>query len=170
MLKSRFSQHYQRGKSMSQTSIFGVPVAALWRKPVTATSFAILLFAHSGVAQSLNFFKNYFVTGDYVVGGVGLRGLGDGSGFTKPTPITIPDKNSVGATGVPVGADIVGAFLYWQTVEKAQSASAGQQGFFNGHHIIGQTLGNPNAPVSWSSGGCAGASQGTTTLKTYRAD
>ena len=30
--------------------------------------------------DALSFFKNYFITGDYVVGGVGLRGLGGVSG------------------------------------------------------------------------------------------
>lgn len=114
----------------------------------------------SAQAAPLNFFKNYIVTGDYAIGGVGLRGLGV-QGYA-PGTITI--------NSVPAGADVVGAFLYWQTVEKAKSAFAGQQGFFNGHAITGTLLGNPNAPVSWSSGGCAGSSQGTTTLRTYRAD
>jgi hypothetical protein len=117
----------------------------------------------------LGYFKNYIVTGDYVGGGVGLRGLGDANGFATGT-IKIPDKNSVPAAGVPPGADIVAAFLYWQTVEKSQSASAGRQGFFNGYPIAGKSLGNQNAPVSWSAGGCAGSSNGTTTLRTYRAD
>jgi hypothetical protein len=131
-------------------------------------------FLPTGLAQTpappLNFFKNYFVTGDYVVGGVGLRGLGDATGFATGT-INLPDTaNYPNAKSVPSGADIVAAFLYWQTVEKAQSASAGQNGFFNGHAIAGRVLGNPNAPTSWSAGGCSGSSQGTTTLRTYRAD
>src|SRR5690242_15357513 len=79
------------------------------------------LIAATAFAQqpSLNFFKNYFVTGDYIVGGVGLRGLGDASGVARGT-IMIDD--------VPAGADVVGAFLYWQTVEKSQSAYAGRTG------------------------------------------
>jgi hypothetical protein len=112
---------------------------------------------------------NYLVTGDYVVAGVGLRGLGDATGFATGT-INMPDLISVPATGVPNGADIVAAFLYWETVEKSQSAFAGQKGFFNGYPITGIALGNPNAPTSWSSGGCSGSSRGTTTLRTYRAD
>src|SRR6266851_134209 len=88
-----------------------------WRRRLMLPTAALGLllafgFAQTGLAQTTNLLtpsNNYFVTGDYVVGGVGLRGLGDGTGFTKPTPITIPDKNSVGATGVPAGADIVGA-------------------------------------------------------------
>jgi hypothetical protein len=119
--------------------------------------------------DDLGFYRNYFVTGDYITGSVGLRGRGDASGFATGT-ISIPDPNSVPSTGVPAGADIVAAFLYWQTVEKSQSAFIGQNGFFNGHAIKGTVLGNPNAPVSWSAGGCAGSSNGTTTLRTYRVD
>ncbi len=120
-----------------------------------------LLGQPASAQTDLTFFKNYFVTGDYVVGGVGLRGLGDVTGFAT---------GKIPPPGVPAGADVVAAFLYWQTVEKSQSAFAGRQGFFNGRAITGRELGNPNAPVSWSAGGCAGSSQGTTTLRTYRAD
>ena len=122
---------------------------------------------------SLCLSNNYFVTGDYVVGGVGLRGLGDSTGFATRN-ITIPDPNAY-ATGVPpqqvpAGAEIVAAFLYWETVEKSQSSFAGQNGFFNGYAISATVLGNPNAPTSWSSGGCSGNSLGTTTMRAYRAD
>src|SRR5215472_5250803 len=144
-------------------------LSGLCRGPALVVALAAILFTQFSFAQApLSFFKNYFVTGDYVVGGVGLRGLGDGTGFATGT-ITIPDPNTP-AMFVPDGADIVTALLYWQTVEKSQSAFAGQNGFFNGYPITGKSLGNPNAPVSWSSGGCNGSSQGTTTMRTYRAD
>jgi hypothetical protein len=68
--------------------------------------------------QPLNFENNYFVTGDYVVSGVGLRGLGVNGFATKQ--FTMPDANSVPSTGVPSGADIVAAFLYWETVESSR--------------------------------------------------
>jgi hypothetical protein len=128
-----------------------------------STISALLLFGQPSPAQTspLAFFKNYFVTGDYVASGVGLRGLGDGTGFAT---------GNISIGSVPPGGEPVAAFLYWQTVEKAQSAFAGQNGFFNGYAISGKVLGNPNAPVSWSAGGCAGSSQGTTTLRSYRAD
>lgn len=132
----------------------------------------VAVLAQSMQAQAtsqLKFFKNYFVSGDYVVGGVGLRGTGGPDGFSSNTYIAIPDPNTP-AMFVPDGADIVAAYLYWQTVEKSQSAFAGQNGFFNGYAISGKALGNLNAPVSWSAGGCAGNSNGTTTLRTYRAD
>jgi len=131
-------------------------------------------FPNAFAPSPLCLHNNYFVTGDYVVGGVGLRGLGDGSGLATGI-INIPDNLQAQATGVanppiPNGAFIVAAFLYWETVEKSTSAFAGQNGFFNGYPISGDILGNPNAPTSWSSGGCAGSSNGTTTIRAYRAD
>src|SRR5712691_4609492 len=83
-------------------------------------------FAQTAVAQTTNLLtpsNNYFVTGDYVVG-VGLRGLGDATGFAKGT-IAIPDPLQPNAGAVPAGADIVAAYLYWETVESSQSAKAG---------------------------------------------
>jgi len=143
------------------------------RTAVIAAVLVLSLFAQSSLAQTatppLNFFNNYFVTGDYAVGGVGLRGLGDASGFATGT-ISIPDTNQPNAGSVPAGADIVAAFLYWETVESSQTTFAGQQGFFNGYAIAGAVLGNPNAPVSWSSGGCTGSSNGSKTMRSYRAD
>jgi hypothetical protein len=47
---------------------------------------------------------------------------------------------------------------------------AGQNGFFNGYAITGDVLGDPNAPTSWSSGGCSGSAQGAKTMRVYRAD
>src|SRR5574340_1540961 len=87
--------------------------------------------ASTGPAQStpsLNFGNNYFVTGDYVVAGVGLRGLGVNGFATRQ--FTMPDANSVPSTGVPAGVDIVAAVLIWQTVEGSQTSFAGQNGFF----------------------------------------
>ena len=149
---------------------------------VSGLAFLFLMgFGQPGFAQTtppLNFENNYFVTGDYVVAGVGLRGLGVNGLATKQ--FTMPDANSVPSTGVPAGADIVAALLYWETVESSQTAFAGQNGFFRpvladggpatGYPITGVILGNPNAPVSWSSGGCSGSSQGSKTMRVYAAD
>ena len=159
---------------MSHSGIAGTRSSRMMARTAVVVAILVLsLFTQSSLAQTgtppLNFFNNYFVTGDYVVGGVGLRGLGDASGFATGT-ISIPDANSIPATGVPAGADIVAAFLYWETVESSQTTFAGQQGFFNGYAIAGAVLGNPNAPVSWSSGGCTGSSQGSKTMRSYRAD
>ena len=152
------------------------------RRVACATIVMGLLFmlglAQSGLAQTgtnqLSIFKNYFVTGDYVVAGW-VEAAPDGSGFA-PGTIRVPDTKQPDQTlagvpnQVPIGADIVAVYLYWATVEKSKTAFAGQQAFFNGYPITGTILGNPNAPVSWSSGGCAGSSNGTTTMRTYRAD
>src|ERR1700688_856338 len=79
--------------------------------------------AQSGFAQStdgpLNFGNNYFVTGDYVVGGAQGINVNMANGYTVGT-ITIPDTNPgiTGTKSVPPGAQIVAALLYWQTVEK----------------------------------------------------
>jgi len=130
-------------------------------------------------------FQNYFVTGDYVVAGW-VKGAPDGSGFATGT-ISVPDglqpaQNGVPAS-VPKGADIVAAYLYWATVEGNQTSFAGENAFFtpcppngqcptsaSGYAITGTLLGNPNAPTSWSAGGCSGASLGSKTMRTYRAD
>jgi hypothetical protein len=130
-------------------------------------------FAQTG-NNPLTIFKNYFVTGDYIVAGW-VEGPPDGTGFAQGT-ISIPDNLQPDQTNnhvpnfVPKGADIVAAYLYWGTVEGNQSSFAGQQAFFNGYKIIGIVLGNPKAPVSWSTGGCSGAGQGSKTMRMYRAD
>ena len=58
-------------------------------------------------ADALSFFKSYFVTGDYAVAGIGLKGQGGGSGIATGT---------IQMSGVPAGADVLAAFLYWQVV------------------------------------------------------
>ena len=152
----------------------------LARRPARATiALGLLLifgFAQSGMAQTgtnpLSLSKNYFVTGDYVVAGW-VEASPDGSGYA-PGTISVPDtkqprQNGVPTT-VPTGADIVAAYLYWATVEGNQSSFAGKQAYFNGYSITGTVLGNPNAPVSWSSGGCSGSALGSKTMRTYSAD
>jgi hypothetical protein len=139
----------------------------------------VLGSAETGMAQNpppLNIFTNYFVTGDYVVGGWVENPNLFANGFATGT-ISIPDCTQYQAMGqacpasvVPQGADIVAAYLYWATVEGNQSTFAGQQAVFNGYNIVGKVLGNPNAPTSWSSGGCTGSSVGSKTMRMYRAD
>src|SRR5260370_42354123 len=167
---------------MQRTTVPRLALAARFCSACARGALVLLFlfgFVQTGAAQTaiapptppLNFFKNYLVSGDYVVGGVGLRGLGDATGFATGT-INIPDTSQAAAANqpvrpVPAGATIVAAFLYWQTVEKSQSAFAGQHGFFNGFPIIGTVLGNPNAPLSWSAGGCPGSSNRTPTPRPH---
>ncbi len=120
-------------------------------------------------ATSLCLDNNYFVTGDYVVGGAVYNGKFV-NGLEMGT-VTIPDPLQPNSTGVPAGADIVAAFLYWETVESTNlGALTGQGGSFNGYPITGMVLGNPKAPTSWSNGGCSGGSNGSKTMHAYRAD
>ena len=125
------------------------------------------LFAPSGRAEDLHYFKNYFVTGNYAVAGVGLYATGV-NGWATGT-IDMMSK-------VPAGADIVAAYLYWETVERTATPSSAN-GFFdfytdsNGNQqpnpIVGDVVGNPNTPPCWSQGGTAGPG---TWLRVYRAD
>jgi hypothetical protein len=110
-------------------------------------------------SDSLNFFNNWFVTGDYAVAGVGLRGTGVNGWAT----------GTIRMTGLPAGAEPIAAFLYWSTVE-ATSPPGAAIGYFNGNKIQGAVLGNPQSPnpPCWSSGGTNGPA-GATGL-TYRAD
>ncbi len=64
--------------------------------------------------DDLKFFKNYFVTGDYCVAGVGLHGQGSVNGLST-SEIDLND-NPATRVGVPRGADILAAYLYWQVV------------------------------------------------------
>src|SRR5262249_18376733 len=57
--------------------------------------------------------------------------------------------------GVPSGADIVAAFLYWETVERTPLPSAAK-GFFDGKAIVGDVRGNANNPACCGTGGTAG--------------
>ena len=125
----------------------------------------------SPIAQTpdaLGFFKNYFLTGDYVVGGVGLRDLGVNGIATGSIPIA----------GVPADADVLAAFLYWQVVAKGSTgADAGSVGVtFRGYPLsaagtepFGKVLG-AGTPPCWSSGGGTGSSGGANKTYTYRTD
>src|SRR6185369_14961500 len=113
----------------------------------------------TGYPDTLQFFKNYFVTGDYAVAGVGLRGTGDATGYGHGT---------IQMSGVPDGAVVVAAFLYWETIESTPNPSS-SNAFFQGYPIQGKSIGTGSSPC-WSSGGGTGSSNGSKTLRTYRAD
>src|SRR5574340_1201258 len=144
---------------MSRLSIRRTLSVGLLRKSAAIVCLAwVSLFAQVGFAQTappLNLFKNYFVTGDYLVAGWQKTGFTLISNVSYGTGnINVPDtfqasQGGIAATPIPNGANIVAAFLYWQTVEDSGTAFAGQQGFFNGYAITGTALGNPNAPASW---------------------
>ncbi len=140
-----------------------------------------------GFAQSsngpLNFGNNYFVTGDYVVGGAQGMTINIANGYAGGT-ITIPDANPgiTGAKSIPPGAEVVAALLYWQTVEKSTTVP-GQSGSGENGYFMPVVAGGPKAPgypitgvnlassdtVAYSSTGCTSTSTGEV-VRTYRAN
>lgn len=147
-----------------------------WSAKLSRSVWALIILSVSaqitfGQNSPLSLFKNYFVTGDYVV--AGWVESSSANGYASGT-FSIPDTRQPSQSGVsttiPIGADIVAVYLYWATVESNQSSFAGQHAIFNGYPVDGTVLGNPKAPVSWSSGGCSGSALGSKTMRTYRAD
>ena len=119
-----------------------------------STRFRIILALAAAMVQpvraadALHFFKNYFLTGDYTVAGVGLQGTGV-NGLARGTISIAPGT-------VPAHADVLGAFLYWATVEHTPGEGAiGAR--FDGADIstIAKSLGS-GTPPCWSSGGATG--------------
>ena len=116
--------------------------------------------------QPLTFFKNYFLTGDYAVEGVGLFGLGSGGVAT----------GDIVVGSVPANVDIVAAFLYWQVVGTVGAPDAGATGVtFKGNLLssaegpFAKSLG-AGTPPCWANGGGTGASNGSNRTYSYRAD
>ena len=115
----------------------------------------------------LKFFKNYFITGDFVTGAVGLQGLGVNGKAT----------GAINISGVPAGSDIVAAYLYWQVVVKqSDGADSGSVGAtFNGYPLsnpdgpFAKALGDGTSPC-WSGGGGTGESGGEKRTFTFRMD
>jgi hypothetical protein len=134
-------------------------------KPTALFSFGLLaLFVQVGRAQDpLQFFKNYFVTGDYAVAGVGLYGQGI-NGFASntlamtgvpctaggPGPGTTLDAACATAGAIP--AEPIAAFLIWQSIETTPSPSSAN-GWFRNWPITGSVAGNPQGLGCWSNGG-----------------
>jgi hypothetical protein len=116
--------------------------------------------------QGLKYFKNYFVTGDYVAAGVGLQHTGV-NGFANGT-ITIDPAQ------IPQGAEVVAAYLYWQTISSsgAPDPSALQGAQFKGNDIskIAVLISPSGSAPCWSSGGATGSSNGSKATWSYRAD
>jgi len=131
--------------------------------------------------QPLSFFKNYMLTGDYAVQGIGLRGTGNG-GFASGEIVIQPcaEDDAERLDCVPRGVDIAAAFLYWQVIGDQDDPQAGARGVkFHDQPLsltgdveilFGKTLGL-GSPPCWSNGGGTGGGSGSRNLTfTYRAD
>jgi hypothetical protein len=140
-----------------------------WLRNATLVTFAFLvMFAQVGQAagtEPLNFFRNWFLTGDVRMAGVGLRSLGGPDGMAHGT---------IQMNNVPADGEVLSAYLYWATEEVAPSP-IGMNGSFKAAGttvavpIVGTPLGNTTTnPACWSSGGTPGAANSTG--RAYRAD
>ena len=136
------------------------------KRPLLAAVMGALLLQIGGARISaeppvLNHFKNFFLTGDYVVGGTSLWRKGVGGRAAQ----------TIEVSGVPDNADIVAAFLYVQTAEVSRWSGI-DHARFNGVDLGAGTASVAKAlnwesatPPCWSV-----AWGGGRRLVTYRAD
>lgn len=123
--------------------------------------------AKSDQGDALTFFNNWFVTGDYVAAGVGLKNAG-GSGSIALSGVPCTSGTGSSAAVVPcssagsVPAYPIAAFLYWQSVEN--TAIPATKGVFDGFSLKGATL-----LASDATSACFVPAP-TQTLRAYRAD
>ncbi len=116
------------------------PQTAMTRRRLVGAATIALVFAAAGhwmgappvsaagpveVQGTLSYFKNYFITGDYVVRGVSLWR----KGVNGKAIVNIPKLGGPG--GVPENADILAAFLYVQTTEKIEGSGIDNAKFNN---------------------------------------
>src|SRR5262245_2808843 len=134
--------------------------------------------------NALHFFRNYFVTGDYAVGGVGLRTIDgtadDQDGLADGFATRTIHFSAVNGNAVPADANILAAFLYWQTVVTTSQGSATDGAQFRGQNITAtinsvevttaELLNPAGTAPCWSNGGAAGAPDGAHRMLSYRAD
>src|SRR5258706_10216658 len=133
-------------------------VAAQWSLLCLAFTCVLASTVQAQAQDALPFSKSYLVTGNYVVGGVDLVPQSGTHGFITGT---IP------MSGVPANADILAAFLYWETISTQISQVDGAQ--FRGSPItVVKASSRPLDPATaacWSAGGGAGY-----TMTMFRAD
>src|SRR5229473_4680883 len=157
---------------------FDLPVRGLRRSPaIFSLAFFSLFSLPAYAADPLDFFKNWVITGDYALGGIGLKGLGV-NGFAEGN-ITIPTcsaGHAIDASCVPANTELLAALLYWEAKEATPgSGKAGAQikslvGADTFHNIYGKQVGNPNTPPCWSDGSSPGSASGSSLLTVYFAD
>ena len=166
------SKKHPRPPRQSARSL--VADSSLGKQALFISLLLLTLNVQSGqAADALKFFKNYFITGDYVVGGVGLRGQGANDSATAAivgSGVTSFATGTIHMSGVPAGADIVAAYLYWEAIRGSSVDPATLAGgTFRGNKIVGKQLAS-GALACWGSGGGNGTTSGATPLLVFRAD
>ncbi len=118
-------------------------------------------------SDALGFFNNWFVTGDYVAAGVGLKNTnGAGAINFSGVPCTVGTGllSAIVPCSVPgsTPAYPVAAFLYWQNVESVPAYA--NKGTFNGFTLTGvKMLKDDSTSKCW-------VTAPTQALRSYRAD
>lgn len=117
-------------------------------RPFLATLCGVLLLPLAAHAQTaLSYSRSYLITGDYAVGSVDVAGFSTGGFVTAAIPIS----------GVPADADILAAFLYWETITTVADPSAAAGVTFRGHPIDVDdvsTVRRSSAPLSGQTASC----------------
>ena len=124
----------------------------------------VFLAQSDGQAQSpdaLPYTTGYTVTGNYVVGGVDLLPQsGAGGGVTGTIPMS----------GVPANADILAAFLYWETIDVSVSPQAASGAKFRGTDITAVRVKSAAQALTGSTAACWSSGGAPLTLTMFRAD
>jgi len=150
---------------MSNDVAMRVRSGSWFRNAVAALSVSLMVMSsqqpgQAQAADALPFSKGFLVTGNYVVGGVDLDPHAIDHGFITGT---------VPMSGVPAGADVIAAYLYWETISTNVAQVNGAR--FRGSPVTvvkaSSTPLKPSTSACWSSGGGGGASY---TMTMYRAD
>ena len=132
---------------MSETTLRLTPAAGpSTRRAALLALGCVLLAPHLARAQdALPFAKSYSITGNYVVGGVDLPSRSRAKGLVT---------GSIPMSGVPANADILAAFLYWETISTDIAQVDGAK--FRGSPITVVKASsmrlNPPTAACWSSG------------------
>jgi hypothetical protein len=127
---------------------------------------------HAAASDALQLFKSYFVTGDYMVGGIGLRSQGVLNTQVQQIvggSVQQYATGTISMSGVPTNADILAAFLYWQTIETTSTPYA-SAGTFRGVKVVGKQIAPAGTLACAGSGGGAGNASNSQYLRVYRAD
>src|SRR5580765_3584949 len=114
---------------------------------------------HDDDDASLPYSKGYLLTGNYVVGGIDLQTEKRQNGFLTGT---LP------MSGVPANAEILAAFLYWETVSTNIAQVNGAK--FRGQPVTVVKASSKKLLPPRSSCWSAGSSGPTPTLTMFRAD
>src|SRR5262245_15758714 len=124
-------------------------------------SFALLrtsLLGQQGSTDALPFAKSYLLTGNYVVGGIDLQPDPRSGGFVS---------GNIPISGVPANADILAAFLYWETFSTPGAHIVGAKFRDQPIEVVKKTY----ATLDSSTAACAAVpNAGGGTLTMWRAD